>query len=71
MSEHLGIFLWAIDKLDGRKNILGHNRQKLEDGAILPANDNTIVHESDGRGYVITADFVVPKWRLVRDIPKC
>jgi hypothetical protein len=70
MSKHFGILLWAIDKLDCRKNIFGHHGQQLEDGAVLSANNDTIVDESDGRRDVISADFVVPEWRFVWNVPK-
>lgn len=71
VSEHFEIFLWAIDKLDRRKYVFGHDRQKLENCTVLPANNDTIVDESDGRRDVITADFVRPKRRLVWNVPKC
>jgi len=63
--------LWAIDKLDRRKNVFGDDRQKLENGAVFPTNNDTIVDKSDRRRDVITADFVCPEWRLVRNVPKC
>jgi hypothetical protein len=56
MTEHIRIIGEPMDKLDSGKDGVAFNWKKLENCAMLAANDHAVVHKRDrGRG-IVTAN---------------
>jgi hypothetical protein len=56
MAEHVWVIGKPMDKLDSGKDGVTFMWKKLEDGALLAANDHTAVHKCDRRRKIIAAN---------------
>ena len=70
MAKHIWIIGESMDELDGGKNGVTFVWKKLENRAVLAANDYAIVYKCDRRGEVVAANRRRPERSPVAKIPK-
>jgi hypothetical protein len=70
MAKHLRIVLETVGELNGGKDVAAFMRKKLEDSAMLAANNHTTVNKRDGRRGIVTTDRRRPERLPVANIPK-
>jgi hypothetical protein len=70
MAKHIRIVGKTMDELDGGKNGVTLVWKKLEDCAMLAANDHTVVHKCDRRRRIVTANRRRPESSPVTNIPE-
>jgi hypothetical protein len=69
VAEHVTVILVATDEPDGRDDALGRDREKLEYGTVLPADNDAPVDKGQrglGRGLVSKR----PEQQFVMDVPE-
>ena len=70
MAEHVTVVLVAANEPDGRKDALGRDREKLEYGAVLPADDDAPVDEGQRGGGLVSRHLQRPERQFVTDVPQ-
>lgn len=59
-----------MDEFDGGKNGVTFVWKKLEDRAVLAANDHTVVHKCNRRGRIVAANRRRPESSPVTKVPE-
>jgi hypothetical protein len=61
MAKHIRIVGETMDELDSGEDGITFVWKKLEDSAMLAANDHTAIHKRDGRRGIVTTNRCRPK----------
>jgi len=70
MAKHIRIIGEPMDKLDSRNYGVTLVWKKLENGAMLAADDYTMIHKCDRRGRILAANRRRPESSPVAKIPE-